>query len=122
MTRVGAGPWLRLTALAAAAGTVLAVVSGATHLDTAHRLLAALVAPPLAALLVSAWIAHREHVPATLGASALFAAAAAVPGRALHATLAALALAALLVVTAQSLRGASVPRSPFSPQNAAHSA
>ena len=46
------GPWLRLAALAAAGGTVLAVVSGAAGLGTAHRLLAALVAPPLAALVV----------------------------------------------------------------------
>ena len=109
MTTVAPGPWLRLTALAASAGTVLAVVSGAANLGTTHRVLAALVAPPLAALLVSAWLAHRELVPAVLGATALFTAAAALPGRAVHATLAACALAALLVVTAQSLRGARVP-------------
>src|SRR5436305_4181542 len=109
MTTVAPGPWLRLTALAASAGTVLAVVSGAAGLGTAHRLLAALVAPPLAALLVAAWLAHRELVPAVLGASALFTAAAAVPGRGAHATLAACALAALLVVCAQSFRGERVP-------------
>ncbi len=109
MTTVAPGPWFRLTALAASAGTVLAVVSGAANLGTAHRVLAALVAPPLAALLVSAWMAHRELVPAVLGAAALFTAAAAVPGRGVHAALAACALAALLVVTAQSLRGARVP-------------
>ena len=67
VTRVSAGPWLRLTALLAAAGTLLAVVSGAAQLGTTHRLLAALVAPPLAALLVAAWLAHRELVPAVLG-------------------------------------------------------
>ena len=105
MTRVAPGPWLRLTAIAAAAGTLLAVISGAAHLGTAHRLLAALVAPPLAALLVSAWLAHRELVPAVLGSAALFTAAAALPGRDVHAVLAACALAALLVVMAQSLRG-----------------
>ena len=109
MTTVSPGPWLRLTALAAAAGTVLAVVSGAADLGTAHRLLAALVAPPLAALLVSAWIAHRELVAPVLGAAALFTAAAAVPGRAVHAALAACALAALLVVAAMSMRGERVP-------------
>src|SRR5436305_4250815 len=109
MTTVAPGPWLRLTALAASAGTVLAVVSGAAGLGTAHRLLAALVAPPLAALLVAAWLAHRELVPAVLGASALFTAAAAVPGRGAHAVLAACALAALLVVCVQSLRGERVP-------------
>jgi protoheme IX farnesyltransferase len=109
VTTTAPGPWLRLTALAASAGTVLAVVSGATGLGTTHRLLAALVAPPLAALLVSAWLAHRELVPAVLGAAALFTAAAALPGRDVHAALAACALAALLVVTAQSLRGERVP-------------
>ena len=35
-------------------------------LGTTHRLLAALVAPPLAALVVAAWFAHRELVPAVL--------------------------------------------------------
>jgi protoheme IX farnesyltransferase len=109
MTRVAPGPWLKLTALAASAGTLLAVVSGAAHLGTTHRVLAALVAPPLAALLVSAWIAHRELVPAVLAAAALFTAAAALPGRDTHAVLAAFALAALLAVTARSLRGERVP-------------
>ena len=109
MTGTAAGPWLRATALAAAAGTLLAVVSGAAGLGTTHRLLAALVAPPLAALLVAAWLAHRELVPGVLAASAFFAAAAALPGRGAHAALAACALAALLVVCAQSLRGERVP-------------
>ncbi len=109
MTGVAPGPWLRLTALIAAAGTVLAVVSGASHLGTTHQLLAALVAPPLAALLVGAWFAHRNLVPGVLAASAFFTAAAALPGRGVHAALAAVALAALLVVSAQSLRGEHVP-------------
>jgi heme o synthase len=109
VAHVSPGPWLRLTALVAAGGTVLAVVSGAAHLGTTHRLLAALVAPPLAALLVCAWLAHRSLVPAVLGSAALFAAAAAVPGRDMHAVLAAFALAALLVVAVQSSRGEHVP-------------
>jgi protoheme IX farnesyltransferase len=109
MTGVAPGPWLRLTALVASAGTVLAVVSGASHLGTTHQLLAALVAPPLAALLVGAWFAHRNLVPGVLAASAFFTAAAALPGRGVHAALAAVALAALLVVSAQSLRGEHVP-------------
>ena len=107
-TRISPGPWLRVTALVAVAGTVLAVVSGAAHLGATHRLLAALVAPPLAALLVCAWLAHRPLVPAVLGSSALFAAAAALPGRNVHVALAALALAALVVVSVQSFRGESV--------------
>ena len=109
VARLAPGPWLRLTALVAAGGTVLAVVSGAEHLGTTHRLLAALVAPPLAALLVCAWLAHRSLVPAVLGSAALFAAAAALPGRDVHAVLAAFALAALAVVCVQSFRGESVP-------------
>jgi len=112
MTGVSPGPWLRLTAFAAAAATLLAVVSGAAGLGTAHRVLAALVAPPLAALLVSAWLAHRELVPAVLSAAALFTAAAALQGRGPHTVLAACALAALLVVFAQSFRGERVPWGP----------
>jgi protoheme IX farnesyltransferase len=103
------GPWLRLTALVAAGGTVLAIVSGAAQLDTTHRLLAALVAPPLAALVVSAWLAHRSLVPAALGSAAFFAAAAAVPGRDAHPVFAALALASLLAVAVQSFRGEHAP-------------
>jgi len=106
---VAPGPWLRACAVLAAAGAVLAVVSGEAHLGAAHRTIAALVAPPLAALLVSAWLAHRRLVPAVLGSSALFAAAAALPGRSLHAVFAALAVAALLVVGVQSLTGARAP-------------
>ena len=108
-TRIEPGPWLRASALIASAGTVLAIVSGAGHLGTAHRLIAALVAPPLAALLVAAWLAHRALVPGVLAAAALFTAAAALPGRDANAVFAALALAALLVVSVQSLRGEHVP-------------
>jgi len=104
-TELAPGPWLRLTSLVAAGGTVLAVVSGAAGLDTAHRLLAAFVAPPLAALVVAAWLAHRRLVPAVLAASALFAAAAALPGGDVHAGFAAAALAALAVVAVESFRG-----------------
>jgi protoheme IX farnesyltransferase len=108
-TELAPGPWLRLSALVAAGGTLLAVISGAENLGTAHRLLAALVAPPLAALVVSAWYAHRRLVPAALAASALFAAAAAVPGPHAHSGLAAFSLAALVVVVAESFRGERVP-------------
>src|SRR5215468_3845012 len=104
-TELAPGPWLRLSALVAAGGTLLAVISGAEGLGTAHRLLAALVAPPLAALVVSAWYAHRRLVPAVLAAGALFAAAAAVPAPHAHSGLAAFALAALVIVVAQAFRG-----------------
>jgi heme o synthase len=109
MTGVAAGPWLRVCALVAAAGTLVAVISGSAGLGTTHRLLAALVAPPLAALLVAAWLAHRELVPGVLAATALFTAAAGVRGPAAHAALAAAALAALVVVAAQSFRGERIP-------------
>ncbi|HEY2543502.1 MAG TPA: heme o synthase [Gaiellaceae bacterium] len=105
MTGVSPGPWLRTCALLAAAGAVLAAVSGEAHLGEAHRTIAALAAPPLAALLVSAWLAHRRLVPAVVASAALFAAAAAFPGRATHTVFAALALAAILVVGVQSLAG-----------------
>jgi protoheme IX farnesyltransferase len=109
VTGVAPGPWLRACALLAAGGTLVAAVSGAAHLGTTHQLLAALVAPPLAALLAAAWVAHRTLAPAVLAAAALFAAAAAVRGQAAHAGLAALALAALAVVTVQAFRGERVP-------------
>ena len=106
---ISPGPWLRLTAAVAAAGAVVAVVSGAAELGTTHRVLAALVVPPLAALVVAAWLAHRQLVPAVLVSGALFAGAAAARGTTAHAVLAAFALAALLVVAAQSLRGERLP-------------
>ena len=109
LSKTRPGPWLRLSALVAAAGTVLAVVSGAAGLGTTHRLLAALVAPPLAAIIVSAWFAHRRLVAPALAAAALFAAAAAVPGTVAHVTLAAVALAAIAVVGVESFRGERVP-------------
>jgi len=94
------GPWLRLTALAASAATLLAVVSGAAGLDTAHRLLAALALPPLAALLVSAWLSHRRLLPPVLVATGLFGVAALITTPGAHLALAALAFAATVAVTA----------------------
>jgi protoheme IX farnesyltransferase len=104
VTGVSPGPWLRLTALAASAATLLAVISGAAHLGTAHRVLAALAGPPLVALLVAAWIAHRRLLVAVVVAGVAFAAAAAVIGRDLHVAFAAVAFAATLVATAQTFR------------------
>ena len=58
------GPWLRLTTLGASAATLLAVVSGAAHLGTAHRVLAALALPPLCGIAVAAWTLHpRLRLP-----------------------------------------------------------
>jgi heme o synthase len=104
LTGVAPGPWLRLTALAASAATLLAVISGAAHLGTAHRVLAALAGPPLVALLVAAWLAHRRLLAPVLVAGVAFAAAAAVTPRDLHVAFASLAFAATLVVTAMTFR------------------
>jgi UbiA prenyltransferase family len=109
MTGVAPGPWLRLCALLASGGTLVAVISGSAQLGTTHRVLAALVAPPLCALVVAAWIAHRELVPSVLASAALFTIAAALPGRPEHITFAALALAALCAVTVQAFRGEREP-------------
>jgi protoheme IX farnesyltransferase len=99
-----------MTALGAAGATLLAVISGAAHLGTAHRLLAALAAPPLAALLVAGWTTHRRLLAPTLAATLCFAAAAATMPRDLHVAFAALAFAGCLVATAMTLRGAPAPR------------
>jgi heme o synthase len=107
------GPWLRLIALGAAAGAALAVVSGALSLHTAHRALAALAVPPLAALVAAAWVAHRRLLGPATAALGLFVAAALATGRPLHIAFAALALAAALVATAVTLRGEPVPAAPW---------
>jgi len=104
VTGVGPGPWLRLTALAASAATLLAVVSGAAHLGTAHRVLAALAGPPLVALLAAAWIAHRQLLRPVLVAGLAFAAAAFVTPHDLHVAFASLAFAAALVAAASTFR------------------
>jgi len=97
---VAPGPWLRLTALAASGATLLAVVSGSAQLGTAHRLLAALALPPLAALLVATRHSHRRLFWPVVAATALFGLAALVEVRGAHLALACLAFAASLVVTA----------------------
>jgi protoheme IX farnesyltransferase len=99
------GPWLRLTALAAAAACGAAVVSGALGLGAAHRGLSALALPPLAALVSAAWVAHRRLLGAAVGALVAFLAAALVTPRPAHLALAGLSLAAALVAAAQTFRG-----------------
>ncbi|HZQ66068.1 MAG TPA: heme o synthase [Gaiellaceae bacterium] len=99
-------PWLRLTALAASAATLLAVVSGAAALGTAHELLSALALPPLAAILVAAWLGHRRLVAPTLVAIVLFGTAALLTVRSVHLAAAAAAFAATLVLTALVFRAA----------------
>ncbi len=102
------GPWGRLTALAAVAGTGLAVVSGAAGWGTAHRVLAAVALPPLAALAAIAWVSARRLLPPALVALLLFGLAALLTGPVVHLGLASLALAATVLVAARSWRGGSV--------------
>jgi len=106
VTEAAAGPWLRLTALAASGATLLAVVSGAAGLGTAHRLLAALALPPFVALLVASWFAHRRLFGPVLAATGLFGLAALVTARGIHLALAGMAFGAALVVAALAHRSA----------------
>jgi protoheme IX farnesyltransferase len=104
------GPWLRLTALAAAGACSAAVVSGALQLGAAHRVLAAVALPPLCAMVAAAWVAHRRLLAPSATALLLFLAAALVMPRPAHLALAAIALAAALVAVAGCFRGEPVPR------------
>jgi protoheme IX farnesyltransferase len=97
---------MRLTGVAAAGATLLAVVSGATGFE--HRLLAALALPPLVALVLAGRLARPRLFVPSLAALALFGAAALAPGEPLHAVLAALAFAGALVAAAQTFRGVRV--------------
>ena len=103
------GPFLRLTALAGAAGTFVAVISGSAGLGTGHRVLAALALPPLAAVAAAAWISYRRLLIPSVAALGLFGLAAAVTAPGLHLALAALAFAASVVVAALTVRGAPAP-------------
>jgi heme o synthase len=107
------GPWLRLIALGASAAAALAVVSGALLLHTAHRALAAVAVPPLAALVAAAWVAHRRLLVPSAAALGLFVLAALVTGPALHVAFASVALAAALVATASTRHGEAVPAAPL---------
>jgi heme o synthase len=101
--------WLRLTAIGAAAATLLAVVSGAASLGAAHELMSALALPPLAAIAVAAWLGHRRLLAPALVSIALFGAAALITTKGLHLAAAAVAFASTLVLTALVHRGATDP-------------
>ncbi len=105
MPELTPGPWLRLTALAAAAACCVAVVSGALELGAAHRALSALALPPLVALVAAAWVAHRRLLVPALASLVSFLAAALVTPRPAHLALAGLSLAAALVAAAWCFRG-----------------
>jgi heme o synthase len=110
---VAIGAWLRLTSLAAVAATLVAVISGAFSLGTAHELLSALALPPLAALVAAGWVAYRRLLPFALAASALFGAAALATAPGLHLALAGGALAATCVAAAVCFRGERLPAGPW---------
>src|SRR5438552_13581557 len=110
MRSASPGPWLRLTALAAAGATLLAVVSGAAGLDAEHRILAALALPPLVALVIAAWLAHRRLLRPTLAALVLFGLAALLTSPVVHVAAAALSFAAAVVAAAATFRGEPAPR------------
>jgi len=109
---VAPGPWLRLTALAAVSGALIAVVSGSIGGDI-HRAASALAVPPLVALVVAGWIAHRRLLPTAITALGLFGAAALVTLPGWHVALAAAALAACLVAAVQTFRGEPAPSGPL---------
>ena len=113
MRSVSPGPWLRLTALAGAAATLLAVVSGALATGTAHRLLSALAVPPLVALVVAGAVLHRRLLPAAGVALVTFGFAALLTAQTIHLVTAAGAFAAALVATAQTFAGAPVSGGPW---------
>ena len=97
---VRAGPWLRLCGVGASAAGVLVVVSG--ELGITHRVLVAVAAPLLVALVLGTWFAHRAVFPLALAALLLFFAAIASWWlRPLHLALAAMALAATIVTTSR---------------------
>src|SRR5581483_7834466 len=98
-------PWLRLAALGASAATLVAVISGAASLGAAHQLLSALALPPLAAVLVAAWLGHRSLVAPALVSLALFGTAALIAVDGLPLAAAAAAFASTLVLTALVFRG-----------------
>jgi len=103
------GPFLRLTAIGGALGTLVAVVSGTAGLGTGHQVLAALALPPLAAVVVMAWTSYRNLLAPSLTALILFGLAAAVTAPGIHLALAALAFAASCVSAALAFRGERAP-------------
>ena len=96
------GLFLRACALATAAATALAVATGGG--GSAHRVLAALAGPPLAALLVAAFVSHRRLVAPALVTGLLLLATAVAPGKA-HLALAIPAFAASAVLAVLAWRG-----------------
>jgi protoheme IX farnesyltransferase len=114
------GPWLRLTALAAAIAPGFVVATGALGMGKWHDAMALLGLAPLVALVVAAWWAHRHLLRAALVALLLFLVAIGFGGllaltgsdwaRGAHIGFAGLAFVGALVLAAATLRGAPAPR------------
>ncbi|MDX6514673.1 MAG: heme o synthase, partial [Gaiellaceae bacterium] len=114
------GPWLRLTALAAAIAPGFVVATGALGMGKWHDAMALLGLAPLVALVVAAWWAHRHLLRAALVALLLFVVAIGFGGllaltgsdwaRGAHIGFAGLAFVGALVLAAATLRGAPAPR------------
>ncbi len=108
-TAAAPGAFLRACAVTVALACGLAVVSGATGEGAAHRLLAALAAPPLAALLLAARLSHRRLVAPAVATGVVLVGAAVAPRGPAHLVLAALAFAAAAALAAASWRGEPLP-------------
>ena len=104
-TDAAPGAWLRLTALVAAGASLLAVVTGAQGAGAAHRVLAALALPPLAALIVTGAVRTARCCRPRWRRSSSFLAAAAATAEPLHMGLAVVALAAAVVLVPLTARG-----------------
>jgi heme o synthase len=88
---------------------LLAAISGAAGQSAAHQLLSSLALPPLVALVLAGWFAHRRLLKPAIVAFVLFAAAALLTPKLVHVAAASAAFAAALVVTAATLRPGTVP-------------
>src|SRR5205823_10508237 len=99
------GPWTRLMAAGAVAGTGLAVVSGAAGWGTAHRLLAALALPWLVGLLVVAWVSARRLLAPAVAAVVAFGLAALLTERVVHLTAAAVAFGVTVLLARRVMAG-----------------
>jgi protoheme IX farnesyltransferase len=105
------GPWLRLTAVGAAVATGLVVASGSLGASFSHRALVLLALPPLVALVVAAWAAHRRLLPYATAALGLFGVAMATWwSGAVHVAFAALAFASAAVAAGASRGGQQAAR------------
>jgi heme o synthase len=102
--KTAVGPWARLLALLAVAGTGLAVVSGVADWGTAHELLAALALPPIAGLVALAWVSARQLLPAAAAALVLFGLAALLTEPTVHLVAASFAFGASALLCAQAFR------------------